>query len=369
MSESNSLSQASEIISGWVGRCFPAIYSNWEISNFQVLKSLPGGAEQEIHKDYPDFELTQRQFKSTQESPEQPIRPGGILLALMGGTKFIAYGYSKGYVDQGKRTEILLNAGDVLMFNGSLPHSGASYQSENIRIHAHLLVKGHRYLPNPTAAVLLKKHACEFIPTHQFNTVTERNKTIATVKGIQKKKSWLARRTLFSRNLFIVVAYHSEREVAIIRTNPESIVKNKLSFSELILGDDYDYSNSDSVDLEAIKIVKKSLGIPVFANGGVNTLQDADHLAEYTKTDGVMVAQGLLNNPALFGGYKSTPFECVQKFVKESLEVGTNHFVFHHHLMFMLSDSMSKAEKKNFNTIYTIPGILDFLEENYGMEF
>ena len=30
--------------------------------------------------------------------------------------------------------------------------------------------------------------------------------------------------------------YLSEREVALIRTNPESVVKNKLSFSELIFG-------------------------------------------------------------------------------------------------------------------------------------
>jgi tRNA-dihydrouridine synthase 4 len=126
--------------------------------------------------------------------------------------------------------------------------------------------------------------------------------------------------------------------------------------------------NADSVDLDAIKLVKESLNIPVFANGGVKTLDDANNIINYTKTDGVMVAQGLLHNPALFAGYPTTPFDCVEKFVRNSLELGTNHFIFHHHLMYMLSDSMSRAEKKYFNTLYSVPAVLDYLENNYGMK-
>jgi len=49
--------------------------------------------------------------------------------------------------------------------------------------------------------------------------------------------------------------YLSEREVALIRTNPESVVKNKLFFSELILGDDYDYSSiSRELDSSTVRL-------------------------------------------------------------------------------------------------------------------
>ncbi|KAI8895029.1 tRNA-dihydrouridine synthase [Globomyces pollinis-pini] len=55
--------------------------------------------------------------------------------------------------------------------------------------------------------------------------------------------------------------------------------------------------NTEDVNMDYIKIVKEHSSVPVFANGGVTTKNEAEHLVDYTKTDGVMVAQGLLNNP------------------------------------------------------------------------
>lgn len=48
--------------------------------------------------------------------------------------------------------------------------------------------------------------------------------------------------------------------------------------------------------------VKNAVSIPVVANGGVETLRDAEQLLEATGADAVMSSEGLLEDPALFDG-------------------------------------------------------------------
>ncbi|KAI8826928.1 uncharacterized protein EV422DRAFT_491240 [Fimicolochytrium jonesii] len=129
--------------------------------------------------------------------------------------------------------------------------------------------------------------------------------------------------------------------------------------------------SSEPVSLDAIKLVKEhaSPSMPVLANGDVFSLTDADRIVDYTGVDGVMAARGLLENPALFAGYEHTPIEAVQKFVRLSTGYGSAHFILHHHLMYMLDSSMSKAEKKTFNVLTSTPGVIDYLSEHYGLEF
>lgn len=57
---------------------------------------------------------------------------------------------------------------------------------------------------------------------------------------------------------------------------------------------------SGEVDCGAISEVKNAVSIPVIANGGIFTPQDADGLIEKTGTDGVMVARGAMYCPWLF---------------------------------------------------------------------
>ena len=55
-----------------------------------------------------------------------------------------------------------------------------------------------------------------------------------------------------------------------------------------------------SADWEPIREVVGALGIPVIANGGIETCADVDACLEYTGAAAVMSSEALLENPALF---------------------------------------------------------------------
>lgn len=56
----------------------------------------------------------------------------------------------------------------------------------------------------------------------------------------------------------------------------------------------------DPVNIDIIKAVKEAVDIPVIANGGINTAEDAKRMLEYTGCDGLMIARGAMGNPFLF---------------------------------------------------------------------
>ncbi|XP_028603004.2 tRNA-dihydrouridine(20a/20b) synthase [NAD(P)+]-like isoform X2 [Podarcis muralis] len=121
------------------------------------------------------------------------------------------------------------------------------------------------------------------------------------------------------------------------------------------------------VHYDAIKIIKQSMSIPVIANGDIKSLKDVKDVHQKTGTDGIMVARGLLANPAMFAGYEETPLRCLQDWVDIALEHGTPFACFHHHLMYMLERITSKQEKKVFNVLSSTSAVLDYLRNNYGV--
>jgi tRNA-dihydrouridine synthase 4 len=71
----------------------------------------------------------------------------------------------------------------------------------------------------------------------------------------------------------------------------------------------------EPADWDAIKLIKESVRIPVFANGDIKTPEDISKVVALTGVDGVMAANGLLANPALFADCDITPLDCVQDWV------------------------------------------------------
>ncbi|XP_011310851.1 tRNA-dihydrouridine(20a/20b) synthase [NAD(P)+]-like [Fopius arisanus] len=121
------------------------------------------------------------------------------------------------------------------------------------------------------------------------------------------------------------------------------------------------------IDLFSLKAIRESIQIPVIANGGVNSLQQAKDLYESSKCQGIMVANGLLTNPALFSGATVTPLTCIQDWLNITSTIPTNFLTMHHHLVFMLEKSLPKIQRQIFNNLQTRESSLEFIHSHYGV--
>lgn len=121
---------------------------------------------------------------------------------------------------------------------------------------------------------------------------------------------------------------------------------------------------------DALIEIRKSLQIPLVANGDVKTLSGADALADRIGCDGVMSARGILANPGLFAGFDTTPLRCVQDWVDICESVGEEAITFqcfHHHLTFMMEKLMKRKTRVIFNSFSKREEVMEFLEQEYGI--
>jgi tRNA-dihydrouridine synthase 1 len=81
-------------------------------------------------------------------------------------------------------------------------------------------------------------------------------------------------------------------------------------------------------DWEAIKAVKDAVRISVLEHGNIRWLEDVHECMKVTGVEGVMSAESLLENPALFASHRMKPVEDVAGSLEElSREVAFNELV------------------------------------------
>ncbi len=125
--------------------------------------------------------------------------------------------------------------------------------------------------------------------------------------------------------------------------------------------------SSQPVDLEAIKLIKENVSIPVVANGDAFSLNDVSRIWRETGVDGVMAARGILENPALFAGHERCPWSAIERFVDYSIAYGLNFHLFRHHIELMMDNGRfwKKPEKKEFVEHTNLAQSLDWLDDRY----
>ena len=82
---------------------------------------------------------------------------------------------------------------------------------------------------------------------------------------------------------------------------------------------------------------------------------------------GVMAARGILHNPAMYAGHPHTPKGCVQDWLDIALGTGASFTQFHHHLMQMMEPVLARTERRAFNTLQSVPAVLDYLASHCGI--
>ncbi|KAH3742836.1 tRNA-dihydrouridine synthase 4 [Pelomyxa schiedti] len=124
--------------------------------------------------------------------------------------------------------------------------------------------------------------------------------------------------------------------------------------------------DSEPCDYDTIKLVRSSVHIPVIANGGVRTREQAEYVSRHTGCAGVMAANGILRNPAFFQGFPVTPTECISDWIT----LGEQHQVpwsqFQYHLYAMWKPSLVKTERAHLSSLSTIPAVREFLQTKVG---
>ncbi|CRL05939.1 CLUMA_CG019118, isoform A [Clunio marinus] len=123
------------------------------------------------------------------------------------------------------------------------------------------------------------------------------------------------------------------------------------------------------VDIDALAEIKKSIKLPIIFNGDVSSITEADKFYNATKCDGMMSARAVLANPALFAGHQQTPLSCVQDWINIHNRQGDKMTFqnFHHHLVFMMENLLTKLERNKFNEFTKKHQCLEFLAEKFSI--
>ncbi|TBU40847.1 FMN-linked oxidoreductase [Dichomitus squalens] len=96
-----------------------------------------------------------------------------------------------------------------------------------------------------------------------------------------------------------------------------------------------------AADLEQVRVLKETVGVPVVSNGNVRTWEDVQANRKMTGADGVMVGETLLANPCLFANVTPDPVKISLEYLEvcrehpgtatmQTIQTHVRHFVDHH---------------------------------------
>ncbi|ODQ65271.1 tRNA-dihydrouridine synthase [Nadsonia fulvescens var. elongata DSM 6958] len=127
--------------------------------------------------------------------------------------------------------------------------------------------------------------------------------------------------------------------------------------------------SSEPPNFDAIKLVKDTItSIPVVANGDCFSMEDCNRIAQITGCDGVMSARGILSNPAIFGGYGSTPWSAIELFWDYVTSYGLPFRLTQHHFSEMMEKELSRKERRSMNECTQLVHLIDWFDKRFALK-
>ena len=126
--------------------------------------------------------------------------------------------------------------------------------------------------------------------------------------------------------------------------------------------------SSIPANFEAIKTIKLIATVPVIANGDCFSYEDAFSISEFTGCDGVMAVRGILSNPAIFAGYKNTPWKAIELFLHYAISFGLPFRITQHHLSEMLDGVLPRSTLKEMNLHDNLIDTIDWFDTNFHVK-
>ncbi|EFA81543.1 tRNA-dihydrouridine synthase 1-like protein [Heterostelium album PN500] len=117
---------------------------------------------------------------------------------------------------------------------------------------------------------------------------------------------------------------------------------------------------------KAIRAIKEALVIPVIANGSVGEWGDIEECLKETGADGVMSADGILNNPAMFNGAERIGSTTLcREYLEMVKKYPTPYQIVRSHFYKMLKKECEHYEdlRDKLAHLYEMPQFYDILEE------
>eukprot|EP01107_Rhizomastix_libera_P016770 TRINITY_DN7187_c0_g1_i2.p1 TRINITY_DN7187_c0_g1~~TRINITY_DN7187_c0_g1_i2.p1 ORF type:complete len:251 (-),score=49.72 TRINITY_DN7187_c0_g1_i2:25-777(-) len=124
----------------------------------------------------------------------------------------------------------------------------------------------------------------------------------------------------------------------------------------------------DTPNYDMVKLVRESVSIPVIYNGGVQDFEMALKAKQLTGCRGIMVGNGLLRNPALFQGSKTTPAECISEWMTLGQMQNVPFPIYQKHLGAMCHTRLCKTERHHLNSLLSMVDCNQYVQQKLSIE-